>query len=127
MQYESEYFDDSTNLALRVHKNFPKLDEVVFVEKDVHYDWERHDAGLQQRRPDPKKTVVTFQEPRNREPKRAIDKGTLNEFVNTYEKKKWNCPEVRHADYERSRPWSATRPVKPIEDADVLEVMAHAV
>jgi hypothetical protein len=98
-QYESEYYEDGTNLALRLHKDFPKLNEVVFVEKDVKYDWDRHQKGRAQRRPNPRKTVVNFQPP-----KRIRDTHTSTVFMAQYAKKKWLCPGVRHMDYERTYP-----------------------
>jgi hypothetical protein len=98
-QYESEYYEDGTDLAVNLRRDFRKLNEVVLVEKDVNYDWARHERGRAQRRPNPRKTVVTF-----RQPERTVDGRTLSEFVAKYTETKWRCPEVKQMDYEKSYP-----------------------
>jgi 2EXR family len=113
-QWHSEYYETSGDLAIRLHRDFHALDEVVFVEKDVEYDWDRHEMGRAQKRPNPKKTVITFRPP-NEDP-RPEDR-TANDLVATYAVKKWVCLKVDHMDYERSRPHNPDRPVKPSEDA----------
>lgn len=113
-QWNSECFETGEDLAVTLHKDFPALDEVVLVERDVGYDWDRHERGRVQRRSNPKKTVITFCPP-NKDP-RPEDQ-TANEIKAKYAQEKWACPKMDHMDYKRSRPYNPDRPVKPSEDA----------
>lgn len=114
-QWNSEYYETGEDLAVTLHRDFPALNEVVFVEKDVEYDWDRHEMGRAQRRPDPRKTMITLCPP-NKDPRPGDRRAS--DLMAKYAQKKWVCPKVDHMDYKRSRPYNPARPVKPPEDAD---------
>ena len=112
-QWESEYYEAGEDLAVTLHRDFPVLNEVVFVEKDAHYDWDRHEMGRAQRRPDRRKTVVTFCPPKN-----YSNSSTSSAFMAKYARKKWSCPGVKHMDFEKSYPPNLNRLSKPSDNAD---------
>ena len=97
--YDIEYYHTSGGLASKLHRHFPKLDEVIFVEKDVKYDWDRHERGRGQRKPNPRRTVFTFSPP-----KREIDESVRREVQVRCRRKEWDCLEVKYVDYERLYP-----------------------
>lgn len=107
-QYENGYFSCGEVLANRLHNHFPDVEEVIFANENVDFDWNLYHTGELQQEDldDPKRTIIKF-----RKPLRRYDKEMQMAAEGEFEVNNWHCPKMTIMDFEKSYPDAEGRPL----------------